>query len=45
MSEEDVLIQVSYERNRSVDFVRELRTQLQEDRNLLENVKKDKEAI
>lgn len=45
MSEEDVLIQVSYERNRSIDFVRELRTQLQEDKNLLMNVKKDKEAI
>lgn len=45
MSEEDVLFQISYERNRSIDFVRELRTQLQEDRNLLENVKKDKEAI
>lgn len=45
MSKEDVLIQVSYERNRSIDFIREMRTQLQEDKNLLMNVKKDKEAI
>lgn len=45
MTEEEVLIQVSYQRNRSIDFCRELRTQLQEDKNLLMNVKKDKEAI
>lgn len=45
MSREDVLIQVSHERNRSIDFTRELRYQLQEDKNLLMNVKKDKEAI
>lgn len=45
MSEEDILIQVSYERNRSIDFIRELRTQLNDDKNLLMNIKKDKEAI
>lgn len=45
MSDSDVLIQVSYERNRCIDFIREMRTQLQEDKNLLMNVKKDKEAI
>jgi hypothetical protein len=45
MSEEDILIQISYQRNRSIDFCRELRTQLQEDKNLLMNIKKDKEAI
>lgn len=45
MSKDDVLIQVSMERNRSIDFIRELRDQLQEDKNLLMNVKKDKEAI
>jgi len=45
MTEEDVLFQVSYDRNRSIDFCRELRTQLQDDRNLLMNIKKDKEAL
>lgn len=45
MSKDDVLIQVSYERNRSIDFIREYRNQLQEDKNLLMNVKKDKEAV
>lgn len=45
MTEEDILIQVSYERNRSIDFIRELRHQLQEDKNLLMNVKRDNEAI
>lgn len=45
MTEEDILIQVSWERNRSIDFIRELRQQLQDDKNLLMNVKKDKEAI
>lgn len=45
MSEEDILIQISYERNRSIDFIRELRTQLNDDKNLLMNIKKDKEAI
>lgn len=45
MTEEDVLTQVSYQRNRSIDFCRELRTQLQDDKNLLMNIKKDKEAL
>lgn len=45
MSKEDILIQISYQRNRSIDFCRELRNQLQEDKNLLMNIKKDKEAI
>jgi len=45
MSEEDILIQVSYERNRSIDFIRELREQLNDDKNLLMNIKRDKEMI
>lgn len=45
MTEEEVLMQVSYQRNRAIDFCRELRTQLQDDKNLLMNIKKDKEAI
>ena len=45
MTEEDVIYQISFERNRSIDFIRELRFQLQDDKNLLMNVKRDKEAI
>lgn len=45
MSEEDVLVQVTRHRDRSMEFVRAFRDQLQEDKNLLMNVKRDKEMI
>ena len=45
MTEEQILLQVTQERDRSIEFVRELREQLQFDKNLLMNIKTDKDMI